>query len=246
MSEIINIISNIVLPLPRVFGFLFLSPIPFPYQTHHKIKAIFGIIVGISLAGYVKKFNLLDIDVLISEFLIGMSLGFIVKLAISIFSIIGSIIDFQGGLMMNRITNPINPENSTIFSSILSFIGLFVFIAMDMHTQLIKILASSFELIPPQKILFEKIIDISIKSFLHFFMLGIKYSIPLMFSILIVELIIGILSKIMPTANFLILGQPLRFLSAIFSVAIFLSFFYVISENILFELNDYITKLINI
>lgn len=245
MSEI-NIIPNLLLPLPRVFGFLFLSPLPFPYQTNYKLKAIFGIVISISLAGYVNKFNLGEINILISEFFIGMSLGFIVKLAVNVFSIVGSIVDFQSGLMMSRVTNPINPENSTVFSSIFSFLGMFVFIAMDMHIYLIKMIAKSFEIMPPQKIFLKKLVDISIKSFLHFFMLGVKYSIPLIFCILIIELIIGIFSKIMPTANFLVLGQPLRFLSAIISVIIFLSFFYLISENIFFELNEQIIKLLTI
>lgn len=245
MSEI-NLMPEILLTLPRVFGFLFLSPLPFPYQTNYKIKTIFGVIVSITLSTYVNNFKLTGISILISEFIVGMSLGFIVKIAIEVFSIVGNIIDFHSGLMMNRITNPINQENNTIFSSLFNFIALFVFVAMDMHINLIKILAKSFEVVPPQKISFHKIADISAKSFIHFFLLGIKYSIPLISCILIVELIIGIFSKIMPTANFLILGQPLRFLSAILLVIIFLNFFYLICENIIFELDEYITKILSI
>ncbi|MCX7905405.1 MAG: flagellar biosynthetic protein FliR [Elusimicrobiales bacterium] len=234
----VNYITLLLIPLPRIFGFLFFSPIPFPYQNY-KLKTIFAISLSLILSNYIAKYEF-KLTIILCEILLGMILGFVVKLSVYVFSLLGIILDFQSGMMMNRVADPLNPEHTTVFSSFFNTVAILIFLCIDGHLYLIKVFAKSFEIIQPQKISFENIIYIPIESFIYFFMLGIKFSIPIIFCSLISEIVIGILSKIMPTLNFMIIGQPSRFIIAMICVFMFISFFYKISENVFFDLSNQI------
>lgn len=204
--------------LARILGVLVFLPII--EETKIPRIALVGLGLGISFsiffkidvsARYYTPHLLSYTFLLIKETLVGLVMGFVVKIFFQVYPFVGSLLSTQGGLGMSMIMDPTAGTQSTLIGRLYNLGLATFFILSGGYHWLIRILVQSFERIPINQELFgPNIVFTLIESIGIYFELGLKLAIPIVSVILVVDFAMGILARTVPQMNMFVIGIPLK------------------------------------
>lgn len=154
---------------------------------------------------------------LVNEVVLGLFLGLIVALYLGFIYFAGDVIDYLIGFSMVSVINPTDETQMPITSNLLYIYLSLVFLALDLHHKVLLAIADSF-------------IRIEIGSFVRAaeslsylmrvvsetLLIGFSLASPFIITILVADIVLGLLSKAMPGMNIFILGMPFKILIGIF------------------------------
>lgn len=156
------------------------------------------------------------------EVALGALLGWIINLLFDVLRIAGSLIATEMGLNLAQQVDPISNSQQTIIASLLVYAGYVLFFAMDAHVRVLEAIVESFRLVPPGQFavggdLAEHLIEFTVWVFLT----GLRMAAPVYFILLIVTITVGFLAKVAPQLNVLEASWPIRILSAMILLILF-------------------------
>lgn len=227
-------ILGFLLVLGRIAGVFVTMPVVGSRNYPVRIKLGLIFFVTIMVAPYanlgipIDVTNSLDFFLkFVNEILFGLCLGLIVTFFINFIYVAGDVIDYLIGFSMVSVVNPMDESQIPITANILYMYISLLFLSLNMHHKVILSLAQSFNLVPLGSFFnhilsFQSITTVFTQSVL----IGISIASPIIITILVADLILGLLAKAMPGMNVFILGMPLKIL-------IGLSFFLVLTPVLL-------------
>jgi flagellar biosynthesis protein FliR len=147
----------------------------------------------------------------IQEFLTGALLGFLMRLFLAAVSLAGQLAGFQMGLAIATVIDPSTGDQHTIVAQLLNLLALFVFLEMDGHLMAVRVLAKSFEWIPPfsARVGGEAFYDVVRSGGEEMFVVALKISWPISLGLLLVYLSMALLARMAPQINMLMVGFPI-------------------------------------
>lgn len=235
----------------RILGAIAFLPIIEESKVPRIALAGFGL--GISLSVFFNidvsvsyyEPNLLSYTILIvKETVVGLVMGFVVKIFFQIYPFVGSLLSTQGGLGMSMVMDPTAGTQSTIIGRLYNLgLGAFFVLSGGYHW-FIHTLVQSFELIPINQEVFGPNMVVSmIDSISLYFELGLKLAMPIVSVILVVDFAMGILARTVPQMNMFVIGIPLKMLILFILMVVTIQ---VISEYNTIILENLVNTLMNI
>lgn len=147
----------------------------------------------------------------IQEFLTGALLGFLVRLFLAAVTLAGQLAGFQMGLAIANVIDPATSDRYTIVAQLLNLIAMFVFVEMDGHLMAVRVLAKSFEWMPPFSAALggQVFHDLVFSGGKEMFRLALQIGWPISLALLLVYLSMALLSRVAPQINMLMVGFPI-------------------------------------
>ncbi len=147
------------------------------------------------------------------EVLIGLAIGFSVKMLFMAVNVAGEIIAIQSGFSFARFMDPLSMTQTTVIEQLKNLLAMMLFLAMDAHHILVRAIVASFRGVPIgsvtiQESFFQFLITISGRVFVT----GFKIGAPIIVTLMFVEIALGMLSRMIPQINIFIEGVPLKIL----------------------------------
>lgn len=182
------------------------------------------VLIGFSLAISFSVFFSIDVQkiyytphlvsytfLLIKEIIVGLVIGFVVKIFFQIYPFVGSLLSTQGGLGMSMVMDPTAGTQSALIGRLYNLgLGVFFVLSGGYHW-LIRTLVESFEGIPINQELFgPQIVMNIVKVIALYFEIGLKLAIPIVSVVLVVDFAMGILARTVPQMNMFVIGIPLK------------------------------------
>lgn len=239
-----------LLILVRVTSFIVISPVFFPKGVHNFFKIIFSFLFSLILFFVVEidlsltiKNQIHYVLLLLGEILIGVLIGIFVNLLFQLFSGIGSILDSQGGFSSAQVFDPLMNKSSSVIEKIFYWISFVVFIVLNGHHYFIRAFIMSYDKI--------KIGDLSLtsnftESFVNTTFIIFKSSfmiiVPIMVVLIFVDVILGIISKIIPRINMIVISFPFKILVTISLLIVGVKFIFDRFSNIYIDFNNLIFR----
>lgn len=159
----------------------------------------------------------------VSEFALGLVLGLGVFTILSGLQMAGNFIDQQIGVSLGEIFNPEFQTQATLTGQTLHLLGLALFLVVGGHLLLVSALVETFQTFPVgYASISASLVDL-LRDLVHqSLVLAIHVSAPLILTMAVVGLAMGILGHTIPQINILVVGFPVRALVglAIFGLAI--------------------------
>lgn len=143
------------------------------------------------------------------EVLLGLAIGFSVRLIMSGLSITGSVIAMQTGLAFAENYDPSQGSQSALFATFLGLLATTLIFALDIHHLMIGAMHDSYQIFPPGKLV--AIGDFANSAFNTIsaaFKVAIRLSAPFLVFGLVFYLGIGILARLIPQVQVFFLAQP--------------------------------------
>ncbi len=160
---------------------------------------------------------------LLGEVLLGTALALILNMIFGICIFAGTIAGWGSSLMMAQTIDPIHGGQSVILSEILQNLFIVLLFISNAHLVVLKMLAASFYSVPPQLTwLNEGFMNNLIALGSQMFWWGVRFGLPIMSAILIVDAAMGLVARMAPDFDILFLSFPIRLITgvAVFGITI--------------------------
>ena len=177
------------------------------------------------------------VQLVISELIVGMTLGFIAQMFFEGIRLMGEIVGFQTGFYITNIIDPQNGVQVSILSNVAYLMAVVLFLLLNGHHVLLTALRESFEIIHVGELnLNRKILQEIVMHAGDIFVVGIKIGAPAIAVLLFAQIIFGLITKLIPQMNIMIVAFPLQ-------ISIGLFFFGISLRAMLFLMERYLGNL---
>ncbi len=206
----------------RLLGFFMLLPIIAGSNVPNQVKVILAILTAfiifttnrvteISYNDSVFGYGLL----LIQEFVVGLTLGFVAYAFFTIIYFAGQMIDYQIGFSMLSVLDPATQIQVPITGNLLYYVmAMFLILTGGLH-RLIYAICTSYDAIPIGAAVLvgnESIYVTILAVIAQYFVLGVQIAMPIAGSIVVLDIALGILVKAAPQMNVFTVGLPIKVL----------------------------------
>jgi flagellar biosynthetic protein FliR len=144
------------------------------------------------------------------ELAIGLMLGAIVRITVMATQVAGAIIAFQTGLSSAMAADPTQTGmQGAIFGSFLSFLGMVLIFATDLHHVALAATYESYAVFPLNTpLMFDDAAQLAIRTVAGAFSVGVQMAAPFIVFGLVFNLGAGILARLMPALQVFFLLMP--------------------------------------
>ena len=229
MIESVNLQEFLVFILifTRLTSFVLYVPFFFPNGVPQRYKIGLSVILTFILVPIVGR-NIVAINdiftfsVLIGkEILIGLLLGFITTVVFYMAQMAGQFLDFHVSFSMSAAFDPLSSESVTILGRFFYMLCLIVFVLVDGHHLVITALVESFNLVKLGTFVIKpEIFTYMIHVIIEFFAIGFKMALPIILVIIITDFTLGLVARVMPQLNIMMLGIPIKIMLGLLTVSL--------------------------
>lgn len=225
MGKILIDLTNIseliafILVFCRLTSFIMYVPAFFPSGTIQRFKIGLSLVLTFIFVPLINITNLTinnpaTFIVLIGkEILVGLALGFITTLCFSAAQMAGQLLDFHVSFSMSSLYDPISNETVSILGRVFYWMCVIVFLLIDGHHIVINCLVESFQLVNIGELALKpELATYMIQVVIEFFTIGLKIAIPIALIIIITDFTLGLVARVMPQLNIMMLGMPIKIL----------------------------------
>ncbi|WP_411993483.1 flagellar biosynthetic protein FliR [Agarivorans sp. DSG3-1] len=214
--------ESIVLSAARLTPLVISGGVPPFSRVPKTIRIVFLVVLSALYALSADNSHIFIDNILISVFFeLAIGCVFIFGLAIvyGAIDMVGKTLDVHVGLSAASMFNPFSGQSGTLLSSVLVTTSITLFVTLDIHIDLIKMIILSFKIVPlgGAEIYLDpnKFIGFMAITFISAFMIFL----PVFVALFLVDVAIGMISKTMPQMNVYFVTLPLKILCGLFFVA---------------------------
>ncbi|NLY45179.1 MAG: flagellar biosynthetic protein FliR [Tissierella sp.] len=147
----------------------------------------------------------------IYEAFLGLAMGYLTKLVFAAIEIAGQLVDFQVGFSMASVYDPAMGIQASHYGRVYYWLSISVFFILDLHHRVIGATINSFAVIPIGDLnITGSGVEGIITLFSTAFELAINLAAPMIIVVLVIDVVLGVISKTVPQINVLMLGMPIK------------------------------------
>lgn len=147
------------------------------------------------------------------EILIGIAIGAITRLLISMLQVGGTIIAFNAGLASAQLFDPSAGQTGAITGAFLATIGITLLFVTNMHHVMLMALVDSYVLfVPGQGFPVGDFSDSAARVVSDSFRLGLQIALPILVVGMLIYLSMGLMARLMPQIQVFFIALPLQIL----------------------------------
>ena len=234
-ADMFGQIDVFMLVMVRILGFMIMVPVisgqTIPMASRMAFAFVCSIVVMTSGSVVApESLNLLDyFFVILNEFTAGFLIGFTVSLMFSIFHMIGQQTDYQIGFTMVSVQDPITQVQTPITGNLIYFTFLVFFVTQGGFTLIMMFTLSTYHVIPVGNafILGNSDLVFTILNMLGTYLdLGLRFSLPIIAVITVINVALGILVKAVPQMNVFVVGLPTKVAVGLMGIMMLVPFWY--------------------
>lgn len=162
----------------------------------------------------------------LKEFLFGAIMGFLFQIIFIGVQFGGGVIGYQVGFALVNVIDPTTSTNISIIAQVNLLLATLIFLLIDGHHLILKALFESYRFVPLGAVVFEGSL---VEAIVHFaggaFVIGVKLAAPVIVTLFVTDVCLGIIARTMPQMNVFIVGFPLKIGVGLFVLATTLPLF---------------------
>jgi flagellar biosynthesis protein FliR len=214
MSALITWLSGLLWALGRVGGFCMIAPIfnatVMPARIRVAVIVVLTLVLAPLAPTQVDVFSGTGVAIMVTQVLIGGSIGFVLQLIFQAVSYGGVLIGQSMGLGFAEMVNPTNNTSSPVLGQYYLVMVSLLFLAMDGHLQVISLLADSFRSLPPDVIgMDQHALWAVVMAGGDLFSGALRVALPAMTALLLVNIGFAATSRASPSMNLFAVGFPI-------------------------------------
>ena len=167
-------------------------------------------------------------QLILAEVIIGMILGLMVQLFFEGVRIMGQMVGFQTGFAITNVLDPQSGTQVSIFANAAYLVSVILFLLLNGHHLLLNAIKESFDIITVGSLgLNMGMLKEMTKMSGDMFVIAVKIGAPPIAALLFTNVAFGLITKLMPQMNIMIVAFPVQICIGLF--------FFGISLNVLLE-----------
>jgi flagellar biosynthetic protein FliR len=182
---------------------------------------------------------------MVVESIIGFSIGIVTLIIMNTFYLAGSLVDRNIGFAMVSVISAQDESQLPVSANFYYIFALMIFVLTDVHHLLIRAIIDSYTTMPVgANPIMGLIVYDYIEVLTYTFVMGVKMAAPFILTILIANILLGLLSKAMPGMNVFMIGMPLKILIGLFLFSLVMRVYGEVVSEVFAQMMKYIYQLI--
>lgn len=242
MVDVINDLPVYLLIVARISAFFVTAPL-FSYRNIPVMNKLMIVLVLAFFASFSIESPEITIDfyyilLILKEVIVGLGIGLIAMLMLYAVQVAGGFIDLQMGFAIANIVDPQTGAQTPLLGQYFYIFALLFLFAIDGHHLLLDGIFHSYQFIPIDQLFLPfstgQVAKHVTDSFVTMFVIAFQMAIPIVASLFLVDIALGIIARTVPQVNVFVVGLPLK---------IFVSFLVLfISFAVVFSMVDLLFK----
>lgn len=209
-------IAGLLWPLTRILGLITAAPLFGNKSVPVRVKVALGVMLAAIMAPTIPAapaadpLSLAGFLILLQELLIGLSMGFAMRVIFAAIEMAGEVSSMTMGLGFATFFDPLSQGRSSAVSQFMALVATMAFLAVNAHLVLLEALAESFYTLPISAS------PISVGAPYEMarwggkiFAAGLQMALPIVAALLITNIALGILTRAAPQLNLFGIGFPI-------------------------------------
>ncbi len=215
-AQVLAWITPLLWPFLRVLALFSALPVFAQRGVPARVRVALAFLIAFCAQASLPVMPVIPLDsavavlAIVQQLLIGLSLGFAVRIVFSAVEFAGEIIGLQMGLNFAGFFNPMTGGEATATSRFFGVSVSWLFIVTGGHLALIAAVVQSFQTFPvgPEPFAFLRAVQPQVWG-AEVFRLGLWIALPMIGMLLFVNLILGIISRVAQQMNVFSIGFPI-------------------------------------
>jgi len=237
----------------RASAFLLILPLFSVRQMPASVRVALGAIMAYMIAvsgsidSVVPEFWLDTLLIMAMEIGVGLVMGFFIRLIFYGFEMAGQIISLETGLSMSQLLNPFEGQSAPLFSSLLFYFSVIIFLALDLHHEVLAGFYYSYNILPiGGAVITENLADAVILRSIKLFWVALEMAAPIISVSFTVTLMFSVFGRAVPQMNVFVLSFPIRVMAGIVVFGLSTSLFFAYIRGYLSTLPTDITNVVHL
>jgi len=210
--------QSFLLALARVAAMITAMPVFGSAQVPDRIKAGLAVVVALmlfpALSGLTpaRALSVTELGlILINEVLLGLLIGLTARLIFTAVELGGTVIGYQMGFAAANVFDPQTQQQLSLVTQLQNLFAMLAFLALDGHHIFFRLMVESYQRLPPSPPAFTgETAELLLRYTQHMFVLGVKFTAPILVILLLSNTVLGIMARIFPQLNVFLLSFPLN------------------------------------
>ena len=222
LTDIEALVGTFLWPLVRILALFSVAPVlgnrAIPARARIGLAIAIALVVAPALppAPPGSLSSAAAVPMLLQQMLVGFAIGFSARVAFAAIELAGDLIGLQMGLSFAGFVDPQQSGSTPLLGSLLVTLGSLVFVAIDGHLALIASLVDSFRAVPVGTefaaiLRWERLVALGSNLFAN----GLHMALPVLATLLTVNIAMGIMARAAPALNLFSVGFPMTVLTGL-------------------------------
>jgi flagellar biosynthetic protein FliR len=215
-AQVLAWIAPLLWPFLRVLALFGALPVFAQRGVPARVRVALAFLIAFCAQATLPTMPVIPLDssiallAVVQQLLIGLSLGFAVRIVFSAVEFAGEVIGLQMGLNFAGFFNPMTGGEATVTSRFFGISVSWLFIVTGGHLMLIAAVVQSFQAFPvgPEPFAFLRAVQPQVWG-AEVFRLGLWIALPMIAMLLFVNLVLGIISRVAQQMNIFAIGFPI-------------------------------------
>lgn len=182
----------------------------------------------------------------IGEILLGVTIGLSVRLLFTGIQLAGQLAGFQMGLAIVNVMDPQTSAQVPILAQFNNLIAMLIFLAINAHHWFLRALVESFNLVPLFTFnLTHSLIEHLIMITGNMFVIAIKIGAPIIATMLITSVALGLIARTVPQMHIFIVAMPLKIVIGLLILSLTIPYLSSFLRNVFNGLGKDLLTLLN-
>ena len=226
-------------PLVRILAWLSVDPLLGNRSAPVTIRVAFGVVLTLAVAPVLPempKVPLVSAEGILllgQQIVIGLSLGFALRLVFAAIEFSGQFMGLQMGLSFATLFDPVNGAQTPVLAQFMVLLSILILFASNGHHLVVAAVVDSFSLVPVSA---EPLSARGFYSIVYWsasiFSVGLQIALPVSAALLASNLAIGMMTRAAPQLNIFAVGFPLTLAAGFFVLYMAIGYFPGLIERV--------------
>ncbi len=145
------------------------------------------------------------------EAVVGLALSLSLRALVAGAELAGHLAGFQIGISYAAIVDPMTGARNNVLSMLYGSLAMLTFLGVNGHHTMLRVLVNSYEALPVGMWhVAPSTVPAAARLLGVVFTLGVQLAMPLVIVLLLVEIVLGLVSRVAPALNLMVIGFPIR------------------------------------
>jgi len=241
-----NALQILLLVIMRASGLFLMAPIFSNSSIPAVLRAGLVILLSTIIASVINQPELPQVTSLwmlvalgAKEILVGLIIGLVFRLLFMGIKTGGAILGYQMGFAMVSVPDVDSGDQVSIIARFWYLAAMLIFFAINGHHMILSAFVDSYVVMPPGAITMTSSVgELMIKYTAYVFVIAVKVAAPIMVTLFLVDVSLGLIAKTMPTMNVFFVGFPIKIGTGLTMVALSLPLFAYVLEKVTIYLDQ--------
>jgi flagellar biosynthesis protein FliR len=164
--------------------------------------------------------------ILMQQLLIGLALGFAVRIVFTAMEMAGHIAGLQMGLGFATFFDPQNSTQVPLMGQFIGIMAMLLFVSLNGHLMMIATLVETFNTLPVGSSIAGQSLLALVMTGQNIFTWGVQMALPVLAAIMLVNIALGVLTRAAPQLNIFAVGFPLTLGAGFIILTISVPYFF--------------------